>query len=376
MTIALPAAVVIMALTITPLWAQDARPAASVGPGDRVKVTTGDGTLGGIISSVRDGILTIQQSGGHAETGIPITAVKRLQRAAGHRSRARSAGFGALIGVVGGAAAGLVSASSCGPDDFLCSPGFNALGGAMLGAAAGAVVGAVISPPPRWIDADVGALTNVPSSPSPAAPAVVRRWAVSVGTGVAVGGGTSEALEAAMRQAGFDDTSPAFFGPASPHPKSGDDPGVARFSVSSGLGRSWDVGVAYDRIRIGHTYGFRAPLQFLFVNYETTSLAVVGSRTFGPARAGLGPAWFSARSSEDHSTERVRRSTIGFVAEAGLRLPARTRVYLDLDLQYRHVGWSEIGAFSYDLLPGRIPFAAVNVPFNHWYLGIGSGVRF
>jgi hypothetical protein len=347
-----------------------------VGPGDRVKVTTEDGTLDGTISSVRGGVLTIQLSRGHAETGIPITAVKRLQRAAGHRSRARSAGFGALIGLVGGAAAGLVSASGCGPDDFLCSPGFNALGGAMLGAAAGAVAGAVIPPSPRWIDADLGALTNVPSSPSPAAPAVVRRWAISVGTGGAVGGGTSEALEAAMRQTGFDETSPAFFGPATPHPRSGHDLGGARFAVSTGLGRSWDVGVAYDRTPIGHTHGFRAPLQFLFVDYETTSLAVIGSRTFGPARAGLGPAWFSARSTEDHSTERVRRSTIGFVTEAGLRLPARTRVYLDLNLQYRYVGRSEVGAFSYDLLPGRIPFAAVSVPFNHWYLGIGSGVRF
>jgi hypothetical protein len=95
MRIALRAAVVILALTTAPLSAQDAPPPAAVGPGDRGKVTTGDGALDGIISSVRAGVLTIRPSGGHPETDIPIAAVKRLQRAAGHRSRARSAGFGA-----------------------------------------------------------------------------------------------------------------------------------------------------------------------------------------------------------------------------------------------------------------------------------------
>jgi hypothetical protein len=204
----------------------------------------------------------------------------------------------------------------------------------------------------------------------------VRRWTTAFGTGAAWGGPRHD-LEASMRQAGFDDTSPGFFGPPSPHPKSGYDVGSVWFDTYFQVRPPWDVGVTINRTSIGHTYGFHQPFQFLFVNYETTSVAVVVSRAFGPARTGVGPAWYSARSSEDHTGELMSHSRAGVVARAGLSLPVRTRLYLDLNLQYRYAGRAPVGPFTpAPVLGAPISFPETDAPFSHWFVGIGSGLRF
>ena len=138
-----------------------------------------------------------------------------------------------------------------------------------------------------------------------------------------------------------------------------------------------EVGLAYSKTKIGQTFGYRAPLQFLFVSHEASVMAGMVSRTFGPLRVGAGPAWYSARWREDSSvSESHTHSQIGLVTQAGVKVPAHTRAYLDLNLEYRYTGRATIGPFTPGGGFGTPPFPATAVRVSHWFIGFGPGLRF
>jgi hypothetical protein len=356
-----------------PLLAQAAGQTAG---GDQVRVTTTSGRVAGVLLAVDERSLIIRPGGAAADVTILRAATTRLERLVERRSRWRYTGFGALAGLTAGAGAGLVSGMGCKPNEWFCSPGFNAAAGGILGAGAGAVAGALLPPAERWVDVDVSALNAIPYVTLPSGLQRNRRWAVSVGTGTAWSGPAGD-LEAAMRVAGFDQTSPGFFGGPTPHPHSNHELGSVWFNIPYQVDPAWEVSFAYSRTSIGRTVGYRAPLEFLFISYEARVLAGMVSRTFGPLRVGAGPAWYSARWSDEYSVSNApNHSRIAVVTQAGVKVPAHTRGYLDLNLQYRHTGRAPVGPFSPGGGFGTPPFPETAVRVSHWFIGFGPGLRF
>jgi hypothetical protein len=367
------ATVLVVSFCATTALAQE--PAVRVGPGERVRVTSESLRVDGTLMAVDDDTLTIRPRDGTADVTVPRMAIAKIERTDGRRSRVRDAGLGALIGLGVGALAGLASSTSCEPREWFCSAGFNSTFFGILGAGAGAVTGAILPPPSRWVEIDESALTEISQPIQPLPSRADRRWAIALGTGAAWGGPAVD-LEEAMRRADFDDTSPAFFFPGSAHPRSNGNVGSIWLHAQYLLRPQWEVGVSYDNTTIGRTIGFHEPGQYLFVHDSVTEVNAVVSRIFGPARVGIGPAWYAARAHEDNG-QSTDRSRFGVTTETGLKVPARTRLYLDVNIRYSYVGRVSVGPFTPPAPQGAASqFPETEVHFSHWFIGLGPGLRF
>jgi hypothetical protein len=344
--------------------------------GDHVRVTTPSGRVTGVLLAVDQRSLTIRPAGAAADVTILRARTTRFERLADRRSRWRYTGLGALTGLGAGALGGLASAMGCKPNEWFCSPGANAVAGGILGAGIGAVAGALVPPAEEWVGIDVGALSDIQYVTLASAFQRNRRLSVSVGSGTAWGGPAGD-LEAAMRLAGFDQTTGGFFGAPTPHPHSNHELGSVWFAIPFQVNPAWEVSIAYSRTKIGQTFGYRAPSQYLFVSYEAGLVGGMVSRSFGPLRLGAGPAWYSARWSDDASgITSPNHSRIGIVTQAGVKVPAHTRAYLDLNLQYRYTGRTPVGPFTPGGGFGTVPFPETAVRVSHWFIGLGPGLRF
>jgi len=219
-----------------------------------------------------------------------------------------------------------------------------------------------------------------------AAPEPLRRWSVALGIGT-TSGGPGPGLEAGMRSAGFADTlnGSGLFGAGpiqNPFTRAGF--GAIGFPIALDVEyrftQTLGLSVLVARSPIGETLGYHAPQSFLFVQHAVDTLALCATVTLGPLRLAIGPARHTVKAKLDGSSGQDtwdRTPRLGFVASAGLRAPVRSRVYLDVAAQYRHVGEVTVGPFTSStgtIVGPSLPPTAVR--FDHWYIGVGPGVRF
>jgi hypothetical protein len=342
----------------------------------------------GVLVAVNEYVLTIKPDGAAVSLTVPRRAIAEMERSAGRRSRARNAGIGALTGFGGGGVVGVVSGLQCAPNAWFCSPGLNALAGGILGAAGGAVVGVIMPPAERWIVVGSSAVSNVQEAP-PFAPPNFRgppRVTVVFQLGQP-GSGPAHDIEQAMRAGGFGDTSPAFFGGPTLHPYSSSAFGTIglpmMLEIDYGVHPPWNVGVIVARTPIGATNGFNhASNEYVSVEYGTSTVGAVVTRTFRSFKVGAGPALHSTRtraplSDGSEGGPWSTYSRFGLIALGGVKTPAQTRVYLDVGFQYRYVGRASYGPFASSLFNGRgTVLPALSAQFSHWFIAFGPGVRF
>jgi len=70
-------------------------------------------------------------------------------------------------------------------------------------------------------------------------------------------------------------------------------------------------------------------------------------------------------------------SHFGFIARGGVRTPAATRLYLDLNAQYRYIGEASYGPFAGSPpVNGGTALPRSSAQFNHWLVAFGPGIRF
>jgi hypothetical protein len=192
-------------------------------------------------------------------------------------------------------------------------------------------------------------------------------------------GGAAHDLEDAMRAQGFGDTSPAFIGGPVQHPFS--NTGLGAIGTPQSLGfqyrirQPWSVGVVVSSAPIGETLGYHDPFQFIAIDHAVRSYGVTASAAFRILRVGIGPAVHVARARTSGPWE--SHIKFGFIAEAGLRLPTRSRFFFDVGLQYRYAGSVTLSPITSSGITGQTStFSPSNVRFNHWFIGVGPGVRF
>jgi hypothetical protein len=365
-------------------------------PDGQKRVVPAPGTsIIGVLLAVDDLAVVLKSDRRRASSPftVPRAAIAKVERMAGRHSRARYTAFGALLGFGVGGLAGFASVS-CQPNEWFCSRGLGVLAGAVVGTTVGATTGAIMPPARRWIPLDEASLggESLPlDQPAASLPSSkFRRLTFSVDTGQPSSGPAHD-LEAAMHTAGFTDASPGFFGPPIDHPFSRNgfwEIGRPMALESSyALSPSLSVGVAGSQTPIGETFGYRsAGMQYLNLQYRVTTVGVVVLRTYSFFRFGGGPAlhWTQMRNDPAPEPDPAARnpswsshSRVGFIGIAGVRLPSETRVYLDLSVQYRHLGRTAVGPFtptSYGI--SATPLPASEAQFSHWFLAFGPGVRF
>lgn len=247
------------------------------------------------------------------------------------------------------------------------------------------VVGCVAQSSARAQDGASGAAASGgQDSVSPAARRQVRRWAITVDIGDTSSGPARE-IEEAMRAAHLDDTSPGF-GSSVGHPFSNTSFAAIGFPVLVEarylVRQPWSVGVLFSDTPIGSTSGYHDPFQYVSVDYSVTSVAAMlsaGPRFF---QVGLGPALHVARARHGDSSGQPpppwsNHSKLGFIGQARVAVPAGSRAFLDLTLQYRFVGRVVVGPYASSGGAGLpVMFPPTGVQYNHWFVGLGSGLRF
>lgn len=229
--------------------------------------------------------------------------------------------------------------------------------------------------------------------PAPSARAA-RAWSFEFVSGPSLGGPAGD-LEAAMRQAGFDDTmSSCWFGCSSTtYPRISDDItdrtsywGAARRRLGHG---PWHVGIGGGTAEFGTVTGYRQRVGDLYAGVFLDAACRVA--TFAPMawfepvqglRLGAGPAIHRVDLEEgllglSGGNVQSRSWKPGFVVEAALTVPVDTPVFFAALVQYRWAGSATAGPWETTTYSGaHAVFPATSVSVSHGFVALGIGGRF
>lgn len=209
------------------------------------------------------------------------------------------------------------------------------------------------------------------------------RWFVTASLGATSSGPASD-IEAAMVAAGFNRPAPGFGGSPIAHPFSRTGAGTTGYSwrvdVHRALGRNLLLGLMVSDAPMGVTYGHHDPNLFLNLRYSVFTVApTVAFRISDSVHLGVGPAVYSAKVRQAPSgggeTKSQSATKIGANPDLGLKIPAHSRVFAIVSVQYRDVGRTRIGPFESSLGQNSATLPAAEVSFNHFFASAGVGVR-
>jgi len=206
-----------------------------------------------------------------------------------------------------------------------------------------------------------------------------RRWTISAQL-THTSGGPGGDIERAMRAAGLDQRGPGFFGPGVDYPLSRNDGVGWVLGVHYALTPRWTAGVLLGESKSGETVGL-GDSRLLTIDHAVTTVApILSLQASKSIRFGVGPALHIAKVQETSvpagPAERTRK--VGFVVDLGVTVPAESRFFLDLKVQYHRVGGVSIGPYEMTSFhTGEViaAFPETRVTYDHWSIGAGFGVR-
>ncbi len=227
---------------------------------------------------------------------------------------------------------------------------------------------------------------------APAAPRV-RSWSLELVSGPSLGGPVED-LESAMRNAGFDDTSPGgwFGGGGTTYPQS-DTGALSHISywgaVRRRLGHGpWQVGIGGGATEFGSVTGYQRTSAsaydglYLYAGGRVATLAPMAWFEPVPAlRLGAGPAIhrvdLDLGPSGNPAEGTTRSWNAGFVVEAAVTFPVDTPVFFIALAQYRWAGDATTGPWQGTTYSGiRVEFPATSLSVSYGFVALGIGGRF
>ena len=199
---------------------------------------------------------------------------------------------------------------------------------------------------------------------------------VSLSLGTASSGPAAD-LEEAMVLSGFNKTTPGGFfgGPvANPFSRTG----------SGTIGLPWMIDLRYSPghlillgaivsdAPIGETDGYHDPSLSLSIKYSVFTIASTVSLQFADCfHMGVGPAIYIAESNAE-----IKSATkLGALFDAGLSIPAYSRIFFVVSFQYRSVGNLDIGPIEARIGNFAATMPASSVSFDHSLIAVGMGTR-
>lgn len=132
---------------------------------------------------------------------------------------------------------------------------------------------------------------------------------------------------------------------------------------------------------MGTTLGYHAPADYLFIDYAVHMWALTVGLPYGPVRIRAGPAAFDTITTRTDQPSAgavaANSSKLGWVVGGALSLRVLGPLRVEGRVEYRKVGNAMVGPYEVEAFnqPSRT-FPAASVTFDHWFWGIGAGVRF
>lgn len=254
-----------------------------------------------------------------------------------------------------------------------------------------------------WLVAQASAFAQAPPSAAPvaadqkaAAPSsrADRRWSIAIDPLGGVLAGPAGDLEEAMRSANFGDASHGFGTVSHPYSTRGcqvvlvlrscGESRIPAFEIDRRFNGPWSIAMLFSRMPMGATTGYHGGAdQYLTVEDQIDSFGALLSTGGRAAQLGLGPALHVARVRTSGlpfgvESDWTTRTKLGFMARARATVPARSRVFLDLRVEYHFTGRMPVGPYaSIPIFAGSpVTFPPTAAAFNYWFIGIGPGLRF
>jgi hypothetical protein len=210
-------------------------------------------------------------------------------------------------------------------------------------------------------------------------------WTVSVAP-CAGSGFSTRGIEKMMREAGYDDTEPCWFGCDQPisTPHSDQTGRGGMVIVRRRLGATTHLRLMVDRTTLGETTGYRSGIAdsvlggVLVLQQAVTTFSIVadvGQRGDRGFYGGVGPSVFrvSMKNPDWNEAPSVSATKVGATVVLGyVFTPPERRFYLGLEAQCRLAGTVRFGPLD-NLYTGRLPAADVNL--IHGVLALGLGFR-
>ncbi len=204
----------------------------------------------------------------------------------------------------------------------------------------------------------------------------LRRWSFSYSIGGVVGGPAGD-IENGMKAGGFADPSAGFSHNVIEHPFSTSG-GSQTFEVHYLFKDHFSVGAVWSRSELGETLGYHSPGCFMFIDGSTATYAALVAINSDGFRLGLGPSWnrIKANRTDASSPEGSKVvNRLGLLFYASLCFPARSRVFVQLQAQYRFVGKMTVGPYTASFMDNSATFPSTKASYNHAVIGIGLGFR-
>jgi hypothetical protein len=210
-------------------------------------------------------------------------------------------------------------------------------------------------------------------------------WILSLQGGVLVYDVSSK-LEKRMRSQGYAQTNSWLFGP---NPMTRKSP-LFQIGLEKSIQQSWS-GKVLASSWSGYLNGVTDYAHELQLDYRIISTAMlIGFHTTPRGgRIAIGPALHfiqldhTAGLRTVHATVEKNTTKLGFVAEAGVRFPNNTRLFIDLNTQYHFIGQREMGTYEIEDednygygYPNTSRFVAGSQLVDHMSFNIGLGMRF
>lgn len=218
----------------------------------------------------------------------------------------------------------------------------------------------------------------------------LRRWTVSAYLGTA-SSGPAEDLEKAMIAHGFNQTAEVNWFPwggisKTPYPSSHTKTAMYRLpwmlKMHYLLKPPFGVGLVYCNTDIGDTAGYTKATGRMDIKYSVITFSPIVSVQAIGFQFGIGPALHIANSFGEALTRgfmepgEKNHKKIGFLIDFGFAVPPeKSPFFLEIKIQYRVVGLAKVGPYEVRTTEDFKIFPTTKVNYNHWFIGLGLGIR-
>jgi len=211
--------------------------------------------------------------------------------------------------------------------------------------------------------------SSTPSRPN-------RRWEFSWTFGGS-SGGAAATIMGAMSAAGFNSTLPAgcfiWCWSDRSHPWSDGGGPTSMLALSYAIRPWWSLRLQQTSADVSATFGYHATSGWLSLQQSVNSFSVLAVVRAEGLHLGGGPALHQLTITRDGQERGSQRNKLGLTFHGGLSIPARSRVFADLVVQYQLAGSVDIGPYATS--DATATMARTRASFSYRTIKLGMGVR-
>jgi hypothetical protein len=209
-----------------------------------------------------------------------------------------------------------------------------------------------------------------------------KLWSISLNAAGTIGGPNKD-IEYAMNGSGFNYRSPSLFGwGGSVHPISRTNQSSWVLNFRRSLKSPYSIIIIVGNSNLGITDGYNINAGSLSLQSSVFTYApIISINSLDKIRIGIGPSLYTTKTwkssgSNSEQQEVFSSTNVGALIDFGLILMNKSKIFLELSVQYRVVGKTEVGPFTAENFGSSAVLPNSSLNYNHLLVGIGIGIRF